>query len=534
MGSERPGAEIQTLVDGKPMLQGVFTHPLMDLLNVNIADRVEIYKGAQPVLFGNMAYGAVNLVTKRKTTPGFETKFETGYGSYNTLNTLFQHGGKVDKVDYYLSASYKSSDGHRDNANGQLQNYFGRVGFEFSREWDLSLTTGYSDNWAQDPGVQGAPKLPVTPKFSIKDTNFDLTLSNKHDWGKGQLKVFSENGKVEWRQWDSSKNEVYFSNTDWTTTGIKAYEKIRPWKDGEVMLGYDYLRYGGKFEEIRPASTTTLNDTFFSNSAPYVAISHTFGKTIQITPSAGMRYNMSEYFGNDLGWQTGIVTRYADTEFHAQYARAFNLPGVYQVYYAQIYKLGDAWKNLRSEKIDHYEAGVSQLFTSWLKADLTFFWDYGKDRLVFVAPPPHFVNLAEYHTQGVEITMNVSPFKDLEFFIGATFLDPNPDNLPYAPKQTVSAGMNYRFWEKFSLSLDSQFVASRYVSNPRYPASASDNIGAYHLVNAKLTYALTPKSAPIKSTLFLSGENLTNTSYEFLKGYPAPGITVMGGINVSM
>jgi len=534
MGVSRPGAEIQTLVDGKPLFQGVFTHPLMDLLNVNIADHIDIYKSAQPVLFGNMAYGVVDLITKRRTTPGFETSFDVGYGSYNTWNTAIQHGGKVDCWDYYLAGSFKSSDGHRENANGALQNYFARVGYEFSKEWYLSFTGGHSDNWAQDPGVQGSAKTPITPKFSTKDTNFDLTLSNKHDWGTGQFMIVYDVGQVEWRQWDSSSNQVFFSNTDWTTTGIKAYEKLHLWKDGEVLVGYDYLRYGGKFDEIYPTTDIRLPDTFFTNSAPYVAVNQTFGKTVQITPSAGIRYNLSDYFGNDLGWQTGIVAQYLDTKLHAQYARAFNLPGVYQVYFAQIYNLGDAWKNLKAEKVDHYETGISQIFTSWLKADLTFFWDYGKDRLVFQAPPPHFENLAEYHTQGVEITTTVSPIKDLEFYVGATFLNSTPDNLPYAPKQTASAGLNYRFWKKFTLSVDGQYVDSRYVSDPRYPAAAPDKVDAYYLVNAKISYTITPKGAPVKTTLYLSGENLTNTSYEFLKGYPAPGITFMGGIHVAL
>jgi iron complex outermembrane receptor protein len=33
MGGERPGAEILTLIDEKPIFQGIFTHPLMDLLS---------------------------------------------------------------------------------------------------------------------------------------------------------------------------------------------------------------------------------------------------------------------------------------------------------------------------------------------------------------------------------------------------------------------------------------------------------------------------------------------------------------------
>lgn len=80
MGAERPGAEIMTLIDGKPIFQGIFTHPLMDLLSIDYAQRIEIYKSAQPVFIGNMSNGAVNIITKRKTTPGFESKMGISYG----------------------------------------------------------------------------------------------------------------------------------------------------------------------------------------------------------------------------------------------------------------------------------------------------------------------------------------------------------------------------------------------------------------------------------------------------------------------
>lgn len=48
MGSSRPGAEIQMLVDGVPKFAGIWTHPLMDIISVDIADRIDITKGAHP------------------------------------------------------------------------------------------------------------------------------------------------------------------------------------------------------------------------------------------------------------------------------------------------------------------------------------------------------------------------------------------------------------------------------------------------------------------------------------------------------
>ena len=55
MGSARPGGEIQMAVDGIPKVVGVWTHPLMDIMSVDQAQRIDIYKGAQPRPFRQLA-----------------------------------------------------------------------------------------------------------------------------------------------------------------------------------------------------------------------------------------------------------------------------------------------------------------------------------------------------------------------------------------------------------------------------------------------------------------------------------------------
>jgi iron complex outermembrane receptor protein len=534
MGAERPGAEIQTLIDGKPILQGFFSHPLMDLLAVDLADRIEVYKGAQPVFLGNMSSGAVNIVTKRRTTEGFESRLMAAGGTYNTLNTVVQHGGKVDRLDYYLAGGFKSSPGHRENAGGQLKNYFARLGYDLTSEVNVSFTGMYTDSGADDPGRVTASPVPVTPRFGTRDGVYDLTASHLSSWGEGLVKVFQDEGVVRWRQYDSTRRQTYFSNTDWRTSGVKLQEKLRPWTGGEVVLGYDFLRYGGSFHEERLTTSTGIDDTYFINSAPYVAVSQTFGSTVKVTPSAGIRYNMNSDFGDEVGWEAGVVGRWRETELHARYARGFNYPGLYVLYMYQTWNQGDRWRTLQVEKVDHYEVGLSQAFPNHLRGDVTFFWDYGKDRLVFKAPPPHFVNLADYHTRGVEATLNWSPLRNLELFCGGTYLDRSSDDVSYAPHYTLTGGATWQFLERFLLSVDAQYVSAYFVSNPRYPTSTPDEVGNNFLLNAKLSWRLTPKESRIQTTVFVSGENLTDRQYEYLRGYPAPGITVMGGVNVSL
>jgi len=70
------------------------------------------------------------------------------------------------------------------------------------------------------------------------------------------------------------------------------------------------------------------------------------------------------------------------------------------------------------------------------------------------------------------------------------------------------------------------------VSDPRFPVSIPEKAGAHYLVNGKISYRFKPiPHIPYKGVaeIFLAGENLINVHYEYLKGYPMPGITVRGG-----
>jgi outer membrane cobalamin receptor len=540
MGGERPGAEIQTLIDGRPSFVGIWTHPLMDLMSVSNLGHVDVYKGAQPVLFGNSSYGAVNVVTKRMMEEGFTTRIRSAYGSYNTFDEYFEHGGKKGNFDYYLVGDFKKSDGHRENSDGEVQNYFGRMGYRFTDAWDASLTMNYTDSYANDPGIKGAAPIPVVPRFKVWDQVYDLTVSNKYESAAGFLKVYYDDGHIRWKnQWDTGPKVAFDTNTDWNNYGIRAQEKLKLWTSGEVILGYDHDVYGGKAEEVRPTKVKSLKDTHFYNSAPYIDVRHTFTleKELQITPSVGARYNMSKYFGDFFGPEAGLKVHYKDTELYARYAKGFNLPGVYTVFFYELnFGQGDRWKDLKPEKIDHYEIGGSQKITRWLKGDLTLFYDSGKNRLIFKAPPPRFENLEKYRTKGIEATATATPWANFECFVGGTYLLASPSDLPYAPKVTLSGGISYALWDKIFINADSIYVSSRFVSDPRFPVTHPGKVGSYYLVNGKISYRIKPipyvpyKKAEVE--IFLAGENLTNVHYEYLPGYPMPGIIVMGGIGL--
>ena len=106
MGSSRPGAEIKTLMDGVPMYMSVWNHPLLDLMSVDPAQSIEVYKSPQPYVFGN-AFSVVNIIPKQKDTEGYVSKLEAAGGSFGTFIEKAEHGGKQGDLDYYVGGGIR-------------------------------------------------------------------------------------------------------------------------------------------------------------------------------------------------------------------------------------------------------------------------------------------------------------------------------------------------------------------------------------------------------------------------------------------
>jgi iron complex outermembrane receptor protein len=310
-----------------------------------------------------------------------------------------------------------------------------------------------------------------------------------------------------------------------------------PWTGGEILMGIDLDYISGEVDVLSPgAPAKRFDKETWHILGPHMGLSHMFGRKDgrYAIPSAGFRYLNHSEFDNELAPQVGIVVGYKSTEFHASYARGINYPGMYVKVQDDLFIPGEnKWQDLKPEKVDHHEIGVSHVFGSQATVDFTYFYDDGKDRIVVSPPPPfppRFSNIGEYTIKGFETTVTLSLTPVFSCFVGATYLDSDPKDLPYSPEWTFSGGLNYSFLKKFQLSLDALYVDDHFVGSR---ARSEDIINfevvdAYFLLNGKLTYEWNIQSLNLKA--YVAGENITDEDYEHKKGYPMPGASVMGGI----
>lgn len=530
-GAGRPGAELSFAVDGVVKTAGVWTHPLLDALPIDAAGRIDVYKGAQPVLFGNMAFATIDLVTKRRAEEGFGGKATAAYGSFGTSTLGVEASGRNGPLELFVVASQRASDGHREGADGRTRALFARAAYDLGAGWGLALTGDWTQGRAGDPGVEGGAPRGVTPRWETDDAMGVFALTRSHGGRTGFLKLYVEDGAIEWLQWDGTASEAFRTFTDWRNVGLKARDAFAIGSRGELTAGLDVESSHGISREERVASGVPLGDHRFRNVAPYAAFAWTFGEEVKVTPSAGLRWNRSREFGGVWGAQAGVVVASPVGEAHARWARAFNLPGIWTAVFTEGYGRGEEWRALDPELVDHYEIGFAPRLGGNAELDVTFFYDDVKDALRFVPPPPappRWANTGAYLSRGAELTLRVEPFPALGLYAGAAFTHTTPGNVPFTPRWTVSGGAIATVG-RVRAAVDVQWVDERDVGNLRFPGRPG-RVASYVLLNGKVTASLDPLAPGLE--LFLSGENLTGADYAYRPGYPMPGASVSGGASL--
>lgn len=536
-GSSRPGSEILTLVDGVPLFVGVWTHPLMDALSIDTVGHIDIYKGTPAVLFGNMAFGAVNLVPKRRTEDGNGGRVNLAAGSYGTAVGAAEYGGRHESFDYYLVGSYRRSDGHRDNADGNLGAFSGRVGQRLSRAWEAGLYLSRTDSEATDPGPEDGSR-PPDGTYTVNDGLGILKFSNRYERTSGDIRLYWNQGEIDWiGQFDDDTGTNDADTiTDYTNFGIRARQTLAPWSGGEIVAGIDWDTIGGEVEFRSDGTTTSrFEKTEFQISSPYVALSQevSLSGAWKLTPSAGVRYLAHSEFDDEPAWQAGLVAKHDRIEVHAAYSRSANFPGIYVVVQDEQFLPGEnGWRNLEAETIDHVEVGVSGT-AGKVHADLTVYQDKVRNRIVVVPPPPFppiLDNVEDYRLDGVEATATWMPSNSVSFFGGVNRLEADRP-VPYAPEWTGTLGLNLRAARRVPISLDAQYVDDQLVGSwGRVDGFAEyEPVDSYFLVNARVGYVI---DGPGKTAteIYAFVENLTDTSYEMKAGYPMPGINGRLGV----
>ena len=537
MGASRPGAEITTHIDGIPFYMGIWNHPLLDLLPVNGMQSISVAKSPQPHMSGNN-FASVNLQTKRATEEGIHGDVRLSAGSFGTVAQQATLLGKHENLDWSFAQGFARSDGHRPNSDGRLTNAMGRIGLRLNENWRASASFLTVDNKSRDPGDNTKPIPAIAPQFNTKGTTFSAEVSHEHQNWKGSFKLFSAKAKAYWLNQLTDGDTISKSRL----TGLRWKEQFSPWDGGSIVAGLDIDRITGNAQFKKPgAAHKRFEIPTLRVTSPYVSISQNIalGKEWSLIPSAGVRYYHSNHFPSKSAPHVGVSLVSEKLTIFANASRGIHYPGAEVA--ALSYNMpvmGNSWKNLSAEEMDHAEVGFKFTPNDATQIDASFFSDKVKNRYIFGFPPkvspPKFINLSSYRVKGAEFALRQQITDDWAVFAGLTLLDPSIDRLPYSPKRALTLGINGQVGP-VRVAFDAQHQSDTWALSNARSANATvqdtSKVKGFTVANMRLSHPIPALGK--KGEVFLALENIFDKKYSYRNGYPMPGFSAQVGLSAS-
>lgn len=530
MGASRPGSEIKTYVDGVPFYLPVWNHPLLDLLPINGMKSITVHKSPQLQINGNN-FASVNLETKRATEDGLHGSGRISGGFMGTAIEQADLAGKYGDLDFSLAQGYARSDGNRKDADGELKNVMGRIGYQLNDNWAIGTHFLYTNNIAKDPGDNRVAAPAVAPEYTTEAGMVSVNLEHQYEHAKGDLRLYTTTGEGNWYNhpnsppWDNRNTNTL---TSFDTYGLRWTEELSLWKGGNIATGVDSDWTTGDVEDQVGLSGSQghFKTPSMRVTSPHFAVSQSIdlAKGWELLPSAGLRYYDHSHFSSRVAPHAGLSLISEKMTVFANIARGINYPGQEVATLAAFMpSLANTWKAISPEQVDHAEFGVKLSPTDSTQIDASVFNDRVENRYMFqFAPTPTFLNLGSYQMNGAEIAIKQGITEDWSVFGGLTLLDPSLKNLPYAPKRAVTAGVNGQI-AKIRLAFDVQYQSDVWAMNRGRDGSTNvEQINTITVVNARASYPIPALGK--KGEVFIAGENLFNRDYGYRPGYPMPGI----------
>jgi len=527
------GTAVRTLVliDGHPNYAGIFGHPIADSYQSLMTERVEVLRGPASMLYGSYAMsGVINIVTK-KPQDGTHAYLHAGYGSFNTAETEFSVNTHKDKLSAVASASYNRTDGHRDNLNFEQFGGYAKLAYDISKNWNASANVDVTRFKASYPGPETAPLTDADQ--DITRGTASLFIENNYDRTSGGASVFHSWGdhwiNDGYQKGNEEPKDFRFTSYD-EMTGVSAWQSVNLFEGNRITLGVDYYRYGGKvvYDSIGNRTDSLLIDKREHELAGYIEVRQDIGSWM--TLNAGLRADHHFSIGTELVPQFGAAFHLpANAEIKLSAAKGFRYP-TFKDNYLFLPKNPD----LEPESLWNYELSFSQtLLSGRLYYGINLFHMDVKNTIQALPKngAPLNQNTGELKNSGVEVEASYLISKSFTLNGNYSYLKMETPVVG-APEHKVYMGGSYNK-DRWHASTGLQYINSLYTTpskpKPATVLAALDKKENFLLWNARVSYQLNDMVQ-----LWVNGDNLLNTKYQIIAGYPMPGIAFMAGFNVTL
>lgn len=513
-----PTAGLLVLIDGEPQYMGLMGHPLADMYQTTMADRVEVVRGPASVLYGSNAMGGViNIVTSKLKKDTVQNNARLSYGTYNTLESSFSNRIQKGRFNSKAAVSYNRTDGQRENMEFDQLSGNAKLGYDLSKAWNVNANLALTHFNASNPGTIANPVIDNDSRITRGTTIF--SLENNYSQTSGAVKFYYNWGKhIINDGYSVGKQPLdYRFHSNDRMAGLSWYQSVTVLPGNRITAGVDYQHFGGKaWNKYTNDSEKAIIDTTLNEIAGYVDVRQTLGSIF--TLDAGIRYDYHTQTGSQWIPQFGLSAHLPKTvEVKAMVSKGFRNPTI-----RELFMFPPKNANLLPEKLMNYELSLSQsLFRNKLNYNLSLFYIDGENMIqtIFSQGKPLNVNTGLIQNHGAEVVVNFRINQHWAANANYSWLYMKYPVIA-APQHKAFAGIDYSN-KKLKASTGLLYI------NGLYTSVSPINKENFLLWNLRGNYQFAKSVG-----CFVSGENLLGQSYEINAGYQMPKATFSTGINV--
>jgi vitamin B12 transporter len=535
--------QVQVLVDGMRVKSPTLGQVDLSDLSPDLIERIEIIRGPQSTLYGADAIGGVvNIITRRGQGP-FSLWGSQEVGNYDTLRTTTGFSGSYRIFDYAFETGHFESNGQTINDGVNQNSLNARFGLSLPAETTLSLAVRWNKT---DTGVpiefvgNPPPIVPTIDPNTRQETETVIINLAGHtrpvSWWESDVRVgryWSRLNFIDPPDPFPCPPATFGPPCDFSGL-FKVERREVEWLNHFHIGTWSTSTFG---VEYRWESADVQGTNGFGPTTDTVAglFQQQFRFFDRLFMAAGVRVEDNDVFGRSVTERGSLsfLIKETGTRIHGGAGSGFRAPTFNDLFFP-----GFSNPKLEPEHSFSWDAGVGQkLWNNRIRLDATVFKNSFTNliRCCVPLPVPPFVatgNIGRARSEGLEFTGEVDLLDTLTAGLNYTYTETKDmvanTWLPREPRHRWNARVVWQPVKPLSLWTEFHIVTRQWESLGNIYASG------YTRLDLGGSYRVLERRGPVKYVdLTARIQNVANESYQEVRGFPALGITGIGGVRVA-